>query len=153
MQLTLPLESPTVHSDFSLPFTVFAVPLPPNPTPVQLSKLYMKLHGEATAAVESYIAKHPGELHLHSTDGGASPISYNLALTTSTMAICPRRSGGIMLRGNDGTEIGQIELNGTVLGATLMVKGEPEWEVLKGNANMLDEVLAGIGIPRDVAAA
>jgi len=52
-----------------------------------------------------------------------------------------------MLRHDDGSEVGFVALNGTLLLGTLMVKAEEEWEMLKHDAARFDEVLAAIGIP------
>lgn len=111
----------------------------------------MKLYEAAAAAVREYIKSHPGNLELHSTEGGSAPISYNLALTTSAMAICPRKRTGDVLRQDDGSEVGSVELNGTVLAGTLMVKAEREWELLKGDATKFDFLLAAVGIPQSVS--
>ena len=86
----------------------------------------------------------------------ATSISYNLAMTTSVMVICPRRSEASMLvieddepspkgRGN----IGPVALNGTMLAGTLMVKTEREWDALRGGngGSLLTKVLEDVGVP------
>ncbi|KAI9663981.1 MAG: bifunctional AP-4-A phosphorylase/ADP sulfurylase [Bathelium mastoideum] len=115
----------------------------------ELYKIYSRLYSAAEGAVHHYIKSNPGALGLHPTDDGSNPISYNLAMTTSFMAICPRRREGAVLHRSDGSEIGFVALNGTVLAGTLMVKGEEEWETLKKDKPRFDEVLGAIGIPTD----
>ncbi|PSN63207.1 HIT-like protein [Corynespora cassiicola Philippines] len=128
----------------SLPCAHFAVALPEEPSAEQLQSAYAKLY---TAAVAASVAA--GVLPASATPAmeGELPLSYNLALTLSGMAIIPRRAEGCMLRRDDGTEVGFVALNGTVLGGTLMVKGQEEWEYLRGGEGRLDKVLAGIGVP------
>ena len=131
-----------------LPFTHFAQSFSSEPTGSELLSTYEELYRAATGAVDTYIATNPGSLALHSVDGGNSPISYNLAMTTAGMAILPRRSEGTMLRRDDGSEIGFVALNGTTLGGTMMVKHQEEWDVLRRQPEMLDNILEAIGIPR-----
>ena len=134
------------HPD--LPFTHFAHKFSGTPSTSQLLQVYNKLYQLAKAAVDNFIVANPGQLALHGTEEGDLPISYNLAMTTSGMAILPRRSEGYMLRHEDGTHLGTVELNGTALGGTLMVKVEDEWNVLKERPEALDAVVEAIGIPR-----
>jgi len=133
-----------------LPFTHFVRRFTSEPTGSELLSTYQELYRAATRAVNTYIATNPGSLALHSTDGGSSPISYNLAMTTAGMAILPRRSEGTMLRRDDGSEIGFVALNGTTLAGTMMVKHQEEWDVLRKQPQMLDTILEAIGIPRQV---
>ncbi|KAK5187183.1 bifunctional AP-4-A phosphorylase/ADP sulfurylase [Cryomyces antarcticus] len=132
-----------------LPFTHFAAPVPVSPIPSHLFKLYTDLYEAAASAVRSYIRSHPGDLELHSGEGGAAPISYNLAFTTAGMIICPRKKEGGLLRRDDGTEVGSVALNGTILAGTLMVKDEGEWELLKNDNGKLNELLRAVGLPQE----
>jgi ATP adenylyltransferase len=131
-----------------LPFTHFARLFSSEPTGFEILSIYEELYHAASEAVDKFIATHPNQLALHSIDGGDSPISYNLAMTTTGMAILPRRSEGTMLRRHDGTEMGFVGLNGTALGGTMMVKHQEEWDVLRKQPEMLDTILTAIGIPR-----
>jgi hypothetical protein len=88
--------------------------------------MYNELYRAASDSVNAFIAANPNKLALHPVDEGDSPISYNLAMTTSGMAILPRRSEGTMLRGDDGSDIGFVALNGTTLGGTMMVRSSAE---------------------------
>ncbi|KAF2461546.1 HIT-like domain-containing protein [Lineolata rhizophorae] len=133
----------------TLPFAHFAARIPDKVTSAQLHGLYLQLYGAGQRAVQSYLDEHPGSLELHSTDDGSLPISYNLALTSSAMALCPRRAEGQMLRRDDGSEIGFVALNGTILAGTLMVKGEEEFETLQRDQSRLDDLLRAAGIPLD----
>jgi ATP adenylyltransferase len=134
------------HPD--VPFTHFALPLPAEPTGYQLEAAYNELYQNAQDAVENYVASSSATFALHSTADGSLPISYNLALTTSGMAILPRRNEGGMLRRDDGTDVGFVALNGTTLGGTLMVKHQEEWDVLRKQPGKLDSILEAIGIPK-----
>ncbi|OCK81117.1 bis-tetraphosphatase [Lepidopterella palustris CBS 459.81] len=130
-----------------LPLVHFAFPLPQDPSPTQLLQIYQALYKAAVTSVYNYIESHPNDLELHSTDDGSLPISYNLAMTTSTMVICPRRREGGILGRDDGSEIGSVALNGTVLAGMLMVKHEEEWDTLRAQPEKLDKILEAIGIP------
>jgi ATP adenylyltransferase len=109
----------TQHED--LPFAHFARSFASDPSGPELLSIYNELYSAATDAVNTFIATSPEGFALHPDNEGDSPISYNLAMTTSGMAILPRRSEGTMLRRDDGSEIGFVALNGTTLGGTMMV--------------------------------
>lgn len=130
-----------------LPFTHFASPLPLDPSGSQLLRTYQDLYKAATTSVNEHTQSHSTDFELHSTEDGSLPISYNLAMTTSAMAICPRRREGSMLQRDDGSDIGFVALNGTMLAGTLMVKYQEEWDVLRVEPEKLDTLLEAIGIP------
>ncbi|KAF2867944.1 Ap4A phosphorylase-like protein II [Massariosphaeria phaeospora] len=136
------------HPD--LPFTHFALKLPPATKGAELLAAYQTLYTSAKEAVDKFIATNPGSLTLHPSAEGHLPISYNLAMTTVGMAILPRRSEGGSLQRDGGTELGFIALNGTTLGGTLMVKHQEEWDLLRAQPEKLQSILAAIGIPRDL---
>jgi ATP adenylyltransferase len=131
-----------------LPFIHFVKSFTSDPKGPELLRVYEELYNAAKEAVDIFIATNPGQLALHSIDGGDSPMSYNLALTISGMAILPRRSEGTMLLRQDGSEVGFVALNGTTLGGTMMVKHQEEWNLLRDSPELLDEILTAIGIPR-----
>jgi ATP adenylyltransferase len=132
-----------------LPFTHFALKLSEQPSPETLYSAYNKLYEAAAAAIRSYISSNKNSgLELHPTEGGSSPISYNLAMTTSAMAIVPRRNEGASIKNDRGIEVGSVALNGTLLAGTLMVKLEDEWNALRSDESQLDNILTTIGIPR-----
>ncbi|KAH0079117.1 HIT-like protein, partial [Aureobasidium melanogenum] len=132
-----------------LPFTHYATQLPQDPSPDTLYSIYNRLYEAAAAAVRSYISSNQNSgLELHPSEGGSSPISYNLAMTTSTMAIVPRRNEGASIKNGQGVEVGSVALNGTLLAGTLMVKLEDEWNTLREDELQLDGILTAIGIPR-----
>ena len=130
-----------------LPFVHFAHRFEAEPSGTQLLHTYNTLYQHAKQAIDDFISTHPGQLDLHESSEGDLPISYNLAMTIEGIAIVPRRNEGHMLRRDDGTDIGFVQLNGTVLGGTLMVKFEEEWNVLRENPKKLDTILEAIGIP------
>jgi ATP adenylyltransferase len=131
-----------------LPFTHFAYRFTSEPSGAQLLQAYNDLYRQAKQAIDTFISTHPGQLKLHGSIGGDLPISYNMAMTTMGMAIVPRRDEGHMLRRDDGTDIGFVQLNGTLLGGTLMVKFQEEWDTLRQYPERLDAILESIGIPR-----
>lgn len=110
--------------------------------------MYNDLYLHAKQAIDGFISTYPGQLSLHGSGEGSLPISYNMAMSTRGIAIVPRRNAGHMLRRDDGTDVGFVQLNGTVLGGTLMVKFQDEWDILRQDPEKLDAVLEAIGIPR-----
>jgi ATP adenylyltransferase len=68
-------------------------------------------------------------------------------MTTTAMAILPRRCEGSTLVRSDGSDIGFVALNGTALAGTLMVKYQEEWDVLRAQPEKLDQILGAIGLP------
>ncbi|KAH0565813.1 hypothetical protein GP486_000782 [Trichoglossum hirsutum] len=149
--------SPVMRSHRNIPFAHFASPLSLNPSPSDLHRLYMSLYEKAVEAVRAHIETKPDDdLKVISTaDGSAAVISYNLALTTKSMVLCPRRRGHVTLEvkqtnNADNHVLGPIELNGTVLAGTLMVKTQSDWDKLRnGQEQTLRDVLIAIGIPRN----
>jgi ATP adenylyltransferase len=135
-------------STSDLPFTYFAVRLPSDPSPKQLHDLYLSLHLKACRVVES------SKFNQSSTKSGPSAISYNLALTDTSMAIIPRRAEGLIIPSdeNEHATIGPIALNGTVLAGTLLVKDESKWKSLRRNESQLTKILDAIGFSSSPAA-
>jgi ATP adenylyltransferase len=157
-----------------LPFKVFTATLPASLglSAEYLYQAYLDLYHQAVETCETYAVAHPDErdclLHLATADdetgtinqhseesiGIPSKISYNLALTTTSIALCPRRREGTKLWKDDGPESkegiigeGEVALNGTILAGTLMVKAEKEWDELRQNSEKLAVVLEAVGIP------
>lgn len=120
----------------NLPFTYFSSQLPKDPSPEQLYSTYTALYEQACCASGAKL------------EGPASSISYNMGFTDRSIVLCPRMSEGAKIAGLDGALLGPISFNGTVLGGTLLVKSENEWNALSENASKLSEVLLAIGIPR-----
>jgi ATP adenylyltransferase len=121
------------HRD--LPFAHFARPFVSDPSGRDILSVYNELYKTANESVNAFIAANPDKLALHPVDGGDSPISYNLAMTTSGMAILPRRREGTMLRRDDGSDIGFVALNGTALGGTMMASTSATYMILETCAN------------------
>lgn len=65
------------------------------------------------------------------------------------MVLCPRASEGTKIKGSNGEDVGPVALNGTVLGGTLLVKSEAEWDALRDDESKLKYVLSTIGFPPD----
>ncbi|KAL5354823.1 bifunctional AP-4-A phosphorylase/ADP sulfurylase [Pseudogymnoascus australis] len=126
-----------------IPFTYFAAPIKEGESAEKLHETYLALHKMASYAMDTF-AKRPGEF-----GEGSKDMSYNLAFTDNQMVILPRRWEGLSFPTGleDPKETGVVALNGTVLGGTLLVKDELEWEALKRDGGMLKELLNEIGIP------
>ena len=143
--LELSRASPT---QLKLPFVTFATKLnPKSATASPLHETYTRLYEAALDAVKDYVASGTLSAQLHSTETGDLPISYNLAMTTSAMVICPRIREGLTVTRHDGSELDFVALNGTILGGTLMVKNEELWHLLRQDEERLHEVLKVSGIP------
>ncbi|KAK0737207.1 ATP adenylyltransferase-domain-containing protein [Apiosordaria backusii] len=104
-----------------------------------LRGVYLRLYGQACRAV-------PGGDEGLQTEGEAR-ISYNLAMTRTTMVVMPRLAEGGVVRDEKGQEVGKLALNGTVLAGTALVKSEAEWDALRRDPKQVGEVLGRIGVP------
>lgn len=126
-----------------LPFAHFALPIPSDADAELLHRMYLALYRAAVRAAKG--DEEPA-------GDGEAAISYNLALTESTMMICPRRNESAEIgiaaeEADDGSDSGVVALNGTILAGTLMVKAEAEWNELRRNQEILTRVLSTIGFP------
>lgn len=131
-----------------LPFSHFAAPIPPDPSADTLHALYLTLYRAAAKAVRRDSSGQDAEAVDEIKIEGRTAISYNLALTESTMMICPRRTETAPIPVDTEGQIldaGMISMNGTILGGTLMVKAEAEWDSLRANEEHLSNILATIG--------
>ncbi|KAJ5157836.1 uncharacterized protein N7482_008936 [Penicillium canariense] len=143
-----PHNPSSFQSHPALPFAHFALPLPLNPTPEALHEVYIKLYRAAVAASQGRDLLDSAALR---TDGPAA-ISYNLAMTLSTMMIAPRRAETARVpvdvaAAGDVADPGVVSLNGTILAGTLMVKAEAEWDVLRAEPEILGRMLRDVGLP------
>ena len=140
----------------SLPFIHFATRLSPYSSKEGLHATYLSLYNTAVQAVDGSPSSKTSKGKQTTT------ISYNLAMTTEGMVILPRRSEGVAIplstspsseERND-QKTAAVNLNGTILAGTLMVKGQQEWDILReaemaGHGNeILESILAGIGFPK-----
>lgn len=142
-------DTVTAHPGTALPFTCFSKPLSTEPTAQELYDLYTTLLAEAVLAIQM---SNKGAFERPTTPEGNTtsegpPISYNMAMTTTSIAILPRRSEGSAIRNDAGKDVGYVALNGTILAGTLMVKLQEEWDVLRGKTSVLDGLLQSIGVP------
>jgi ATP adenylyltransferase len=141
------LMNKIVDDNASVPFEVFWEAVAPDTSAQELHAIYMRLYDKAHAAAKDFIQRNPGMLKLHEISSGEVPFSYNLGMTSKTLMILPRRSEGTSLAQN-GREVGFAALNGTVLAGTMLVKKQEEWDLLKSNGSLINELLQDIGIPR-----
>ncbi|KAB5515498.1 ATP adenylyltransferase-domain-containing protein [Coniochaeta sp. 2T2.1] len=107
----------------------------------ELRGVYLRLYREAAAKM--------GVVDVGGQSEGEARISYNLAMTGDVMVVVPRSSEGGVVRGRDGEEVGQLQLNGTVLAGTALVKNEREWDALRNDPGQMREVLGRIGVPNE----
>ncbi|EXJ74113.1 uncharacterized protein A1O5_02407 [Cladophialophora psammophila CBS 110553] len=130
-----------LFQDPSLPILHFSTPLEPGISAADLHRKYILLMKAALSATRS--PGRPLDQSLAVEKDGKTLISYNLAMTTDRMAICPRSQETAFIPGA-GPE-GSVAINGTILAGTLMVKDETEWDILRETHSLLDEMLASIG--------
>lgn len=125
------------------PFQTFTELISMDMSGKELWEVYLCLYRRACQSV------------LKTEDKGEAPaegevlISYNIAMTSGTLTICPRVSEGSEIKKDDGTVVGKLALNGTVLAGTALVKSEEEWNVLRADEDKLRDLLESIGMPND----
>ncbi|KAK8016561.1 ATP adenylyltransferase [Apiospora rasikravindrae] len=127
------------RSDVDLPFAVLTDRIASGATAEQLHAAYVRLYKDAVRLL------HPEENENVAGEGEAR-ISYNMAMTRTTMALCPRLVEGATIRSKPGEEVGPVALNGTVLAGTALVKNEAEWDALREDPEKLLGVLSKIGV-------
>ena len=131
------------------PFLTFSERVRLDMSAEDIHKAYLRLYRRACRAV----AMHAGRSDGISSDSaapmeGEARISYNLAMTRDNLVICPRLAEGAEIRASDGSLVGAVALNGTVLAGTALVKNEAEWDALREDPEGLLTVLRRIGVPR-----
>lgn len=124
-----------------LPLATFAERIAEDVEPEALRAAYVRLYCLARAAA----GLDGGELAGLAGDDVPAEISYNLAMTRTSLVVCPRLAEGDVVRSGDGKEAGRLALNGTVLAGTGLVKSEAEWDALRADPGQLRHVLAKIG--------
>jgi len=121
--------------------------VPKDPRPSDLVEMYDSLYQKARVAEHQFSGR---KAEYHDPTQLRATISYNLAMTTTTMAICPRISEGARLTSEDGSDLNngsEVALNGTILAGTLMVKAEEDRDNLCQNPALLTGLLRSIGVP------
>ncbi|KAG5925938.1 hypothetical protein E4U53_003195, partial [Claviceps sorghi] len=129
-----------------MPFVVFAGEVRRGMSPEEVHGVYLRLYREGCRAVMRAGGLRDGG---DAPAGGPALMSYNLALTGTSMVLCPRLAEGGPVVDRRGAEVGRLGVNGTVLAGTALVKSEAEWEALRERPGGLADVLRGIGIPRE----
>jgi ATP adenylyltransferase len=132
-----------LYQDPSLPILHFATPLEGSLSPSALHSKYILLLKAALSAAKYPRQPFNGEISIEKN--GSAAFSYNLAMTTERMAICPRSKEGTGILGASPDSF--IAINGTILGGTLMVKDEAEWNILRQDSSALEGLLASLGYP------
>ncbi|KAI8964057.1 HIT-like protein [Daldinia sp. FL1419] len=132
------LAERVTESEKALPFKVFTANIRSDMTADERHGAYLELYRNAVKA--AFPDKQPsGE--------GEAVLSYNFAMTSDSIALCPRTAEGAMIKDKLGQDVGVVSLNGTVLAGTTLVKNEVEWDVLREDPDQLLNVLKGIGLP------
>ncbi|KAK7999767.1 5 5 P-1 P-4-tetraphosphate phosphorylase 2 [Apiospora arundinis] len=137
---------PVAQMPDGMPFAVLTERIDPEgATAAELHAAYVRLYKEA---VRILVPPAEGEdaSEIEVADEGEARISYNLAMTQTTMALCPRVAEGAKIRSKSGEEVGSVALNGTVLAGTALVKNEAEWDALREDPAKLLGVLSKIGV-------
>ncbi|KAG9233998.1 hypothetical protein BJ875DRAFT_28226 [Amylocarpus encephaloides] len=146
--LTWNVLADKLTSTKDLPFQYFVSAIPQDATPSHLHSLYVVMH-EAACRIsqEPRSASATAPIVLSETRRvSESPINYNLGLTDRVMVLFPRVSEGIGIETEEGKVVGPISINGTILGGTLLVKSNDEWETLRSDPTKLKTILSAIGI-------
>ena len=129
----------------ALPFVSYVVNLDDSISAQSLHLRYKQLLAAAVDAVAHHDGGGKSYEDTRITENSKPIISYNLAMTVDRMAICPRRA--------EGTSISQaspesfVSINGTILGGTMMVKDEREYEILQKDTAVLDEIFSAVAYP------
>lgn len=126
------------------PLTAFTEEVKAGMAPEELHAAYLRLYKKACAAVARYQGNQIDEKDVDAE--GEARISYNLAMTSRSLVLCPRLSEGGKIYDGD-KEAGFLSLNGTVLAGTALVKSEAEWQALKARPDLLASIVQGIGLP------
>ena len=137
-----------------IPFLYFVAPLKGKETAKELHKTYLALLEVARRTVERYMSPDPDAESI-SADKDLPlteevPFSYNMAFMDKSMVILPRISSSSEIENDDNEkESGYVELNGTVLAGTLLVKEKEMYDRFEGEEGprLLEKVLGGIGVP------
>ena len=132
-----------LFQDPSLPILHFSTPVEHGLSASELHHKYSLLMRAAISATQS--PGQPLDEEVAVEGERKTHISYNLAMTTDRMAICPRSQEAVAIPGA-GPE-SSVAINGTILAGTLMVKDETEWDILRQNQSLLEEILTSIGYP------
>ncbi|KAI0476864.1 HIT-like domain-containing protein [Xylaria cf. heliscus] len=122
----------------TVPFTIFTSPISADMNAEERHLTYLSLYKRAVRA--AVVGVEP-------VKEGEAQISYNFAMTSTCMALCPRTAEGARVKDNNGNVIGSVALNGTVLAGTALVKSKPEWDALRTTSTILSDVLGRIGVP------
>lgn len=128
------------------PFATFTEKIHLDMEASDLYAAYIRLYKRASRAVALH-EKSPNTEPAAAT--GEAAMSYNMAMTSSTLALCPRLAEGAQIVTPDGHILGNISLNGTVLAGTALVKSELEWGALQKDGTGFVDVLKNIGIPSE----
>lgn len=139
-------ESSILRRDPGLPFLHYATELLEDIPAHDLYSKYTSLLRAAVLASRRNTADAEIDHDEPIDHNGKAVISYNLAMTENAMAIVPRRLEAGKVPSSGGA-IGSVAINGTILGGTLMVKDEHEWDTLREKPSILDDMLTTIGYP------
>lgn len=124
-----------------LPFTILSESISAESSPSQLHEKYVTLYKRAARLVL------PGQ---DAAGEGEAKFSYNMAMTSTVIALCPRVSEGAPIKVEDGIDFGHVALNGTLLAGTALVKTQEQFDIMREKPELLLNILTQIGIaPKD----
>ncbi|KIX01563.1 uncharacterized protein Z518_09289 [Rhinocladiella mackenziei CBS 650.93] len=132
-----------LFQDPEFPLLHFSSPLEDDLSSTSLYSKYLLLMRAAFSATR--FPGQPLNENIEIEQDRQTVFSYNLAMTTDKLAICPRRNEAVSIPGA-GPE-SSVALNGTILAGTLMVKDEAEWDILRHTPSLLENMLTAIGYP------
>ncbi|RYC62646.1 hypothetical protein CHU98_g3555 [Xylaria longipes] len=121
----------------TLPFAVFTSPISADMNAEERHLTYLSLYKRAVRAAV---------VNVEAVEEGEAQISYNFAMTSTCMALCPRTAEGARVKDGNGNDIGKVAFNGTVLAGTALVKSKLEWDALRMTNTILSDVLGRIGV-------
>lgn len=123
------------------PFTIFDAPISLETSPSQLHATYLDLYRRACVALGN-----PDET---TATSGEARISYNLAMTSHSLVVCPRVQGDVdmPMPALPHGQRSRLFINGAVLAGTVLVKSEAEWDSLVRYPGLLKSSLEKIGVP------
>ncbi|KAG9257135.1 HIT-like domain-containing protein [Emericellopsis atlantica] len=130
-------------SERQTPFAAFTEKIHLEMQGSDLHEAYIRLYRRAVNAW----ARFTGSRVQQVASEGEAVMSYNMAMTKTTLALVPRVAEGVKITSDDGHVLGNLALNGTLLAGTALVKSELEWEALRKDAAGLVNALRGIGLP------
>lgn len=126
-----------------LPFVHFATSLEANMNSHTIHDKYLLLMKAALASISEGVDNPDLDAISLGTDKRTT-LSYNLSITTDRMAILPRKAEAATI---PSTSDGHIFVNGTILAGTIMVRSEDDWDRLRDEPELMQQIFQEITYP------